>query len=155
MAAPHSGGMAPIRSLRIPLLGGLGAPLIALLPITPLLAAPDLNWYPPQDTFRQLQLNTLACGRENTATTCDLARRQADPLLDNRRLSVSCKDVLWQIRQLAVVAPANSLQRRDPIDKAAREVTQLCRQPAPPAKESESGKPGGGAGGRFSFGGGS
>lgn len=154
MAAPHSGGMAPIRSLRISLLGGLGAPLIALSPITPLLAAPDLDWYPPQDTFRQLQLNTLACGRDNTTASCDLARRQADPLLDNRRLSVSCKDVLWQIRQLAVAAPSNSLERRDPIDKAARELTQLCRGPATTAKEGEGNKPGNGTGGRFSFGGG-
>jgi hypothetical protein len=134
-------------------LARLGIALFCLAPAAPVWAGPDLDTYPPGATFRKLQLSTLACGRENTAQACDQARSQADPLLDNRRLSVSCKDALWQVRQLAVAAPTNSLERRDPIDKAAREVTVFCRQPVAPAKDSKPAA-GTGGGGSFSFGGG-
>lgn len=84
--------------------------------------------FPPAGAFRSLQLNTLACGRENSPERCAEARRQADPLLDHPRLPARCKDVLWSIRNLAVEAPSNSLARREPIDKAALEVTTACRQ---------------------------
>lgn len=147
--------MARFAAFPLQRLARLGIGLLCLAPAAPLWAGPDLDTYPPAGTFRKLQLITLACGRENTAEACDQARRQADPLLDHRRLSGSCKDALWQIRQLAVAAPANSLERRDPIDKAAREVTVLCRPPAAPAKDTKQTAPAGGGGGSFSFGGGS
>jgi hypothetical protein len=146
--------MAALPAIPLQQLARLGIGLVCLVPAAPLWAKPDLDTYPPAATFRTLQLSTLACGRENTAEACDQARRQADPLLDHRRLSGSCKDALWQIRQLAVAAPANSLERRDPIDKAAREVTVFCRQPVAPAKETKPAAPAGGGGGSFSFGGG-
>jgi hypothetical protein len=85
--------------------------------------------YPPASTFRTIQLETLACGRENTAAPCDKARRLADPLLDHPRLSTSCKDALWSVRQKAVTAATNSSERRDPIDKASRDLAAYCRQP--------------------------
>jgi len=84
--------------------------------------------FPPPETFRKLQLTTYACGRDNTASSCEQARLQADPLLDHPRLPASCKDVLWKIRQKAVAAPNNSFERRDPIDAAANDVTVFCRQ---------------------------
>ena len=85
--------------------------------------------YPPATTFREVQLTTFSCGRDNTQADCDKARRLADPLLDHPRLSTACKDALWSVRQLSLVAPQNSPERRDPIDKASRDVAAYCRQP--------------------------
>jgi len=85
--------------------------------------------YPPATTFREVQLTAFSCGRDNAQADCDKARRLADPLLDHPRLSTACKDALWSVRQLSVVAPQNSPERRDPIDKASRDVAAYCRQP--------------------------
>jgi hypothetical protein len=114
-----------------------------------LLAAPagagSTGLYPPASTFRSLQLTTLACGRDNDASSCDKARAMADPLLDHPRLSATCKDSLWAIRQKATAAATNSPERRDAIDRAAKDVTVFCRQPARPATTgSGSGSPGSG-----------
>ena len=59
------------------------------------------------------------------------------------RLPASCKDALWAVRQKAVTAPANSLERRDPIDKASRDVAAYCRQPFVPAAAANKDNPGG------------
>jgi hypothetical protein len=125
----------------------------------PLLAKLDPGVFPPAETFRTLQLTTLACGRENTAASCDRARALADPLLDHPRLPASCKDTLWEIRQHALVAASNSIERRERIDRAGRDVTVFCRQraTAPPKQENAAPAPGtgggpGGGGGGFGFG---
>jgi hypothetical protein len=109
-------------------------------------AAPELPPFPPAADFRSLQLTTLACSRENTPESCERARQQADPLLDHPRLPASCKDALWSIIQRAVVAPSNSIERRDAIDREARRLTVVCRQQLPAAKPSggESPRPQGG-----------
>ncbi len=111
-------------------------------------AAPADPAYPATGVFRELQLSTFACGRENTAAPCDQARTSADRLLDHPRLPGRCKDILWEIRQKATVAPANSLERREPIDAAARGVVVACREfnrPAPkPEAPATAPRPGGG-----------
>jgi hypothetical protein len=89
--------------------------------------------YPAATLFQDIQRDTLSCGRDNTASSCDRARSLADPLLDHPRLSSSCKDALWAVRQRAVAAPSNSLARRDPIDSASRDIGAFCRQPSRPA----------------------
>jgi len=128
------------------LLQGAGAP--------PLRAAPAEPPYPSTTSLRALQLATLNCGRDNSPAPCDQARRDADALLDHPRLPGRCKDVLWSIRQKAVVAASNSFARREPIDAAGREVVAACRAlPRAAAKPAES-KPAAGGGG-FGFGGGS
>ena len=115
--------------------------------------APDV--FPPASVFRTLQLTTLACGRDNTADRCAEARRQADPLLDHPRLPARCKDVLWSIRNLSVEAPTNRLSRRDPIDRAAAEVTVACRQVLKAKPETKpQGAPPAGGDGQLRFGGG-
>ena len=133
--------MAPFWTSALPLVA-LGLPAgLALL-----LAAPARSNelpYPPASTFRQIQLDTLSCGRENTPSSCNQARKQADPLLDHPRLSTSCKDALWSVRQKAVVAPTNSLERRDPIDKASQDVASYCRQPYVPQATKPTEIPGG------------
>lgn len=103
--------------------------------------------FPPPEVFRTLQLTTYACGRDNTASSCEQARLQADPLLDHPRLPASCKDLLWKIRQKAVVATTNSFERRDPIDAAANEVTVFCRQRPTAKADIKQEKQGQGAGG--------
>lgn len=99
--------------------------------------------YPPATTFREVQLTTFSCGRDNTQADCDKARRLADPLLDHPRLSTACKDALWSVRQLSVTAPQNSPERRDPIDKASRDVAAYCRQPYVPETAQPTTNPGG------------
>ncbi len=124
---------APLASLSLGLTAGLTlatgltAALASGLAPGPAFAAEAP--YPPATTFREVQLTTFSCGRDNTPSDCDKARRLADPLLDNPRLSTACKDALWSVRQLSVVAPQNSPERRDPIDKASRDVAAYCRQP--------------------------
>ena len=122
------------------LLQGAGAP--------PLRAAPADPPYP--------NLATLDCGRDNIAKPCETARRDADGLLDHPRLPGRCKDVLWNIRQKAVVAPSNSFARREPIDAAGREVIAACKAlPRAAAKPAEAKPAAGGGGFGFGFGGGS
>lgn len=120
----------------------------ALLMALPSIAAP-VSLYPPAAQFRSLQLTTLACGRDNDTVSCNKARAMADPLLDHPRLSASCKDSLWAIRQKAVASAANSPERRDAIDRAAKDVTQLCRQPTKPTSAGQ-GTEGSGGGSPFS-----
>ena len=127
---------------------GCGLTAVMLL-VAPAIAAPD-TLYPPASQFRSLQLITLACGRDNDTASCDKARAMADPLLDHPRLSASCKDSLWAIRQKAFAAPLNSGERRDAIDRAAKDVTVFCRPPAKPATASGSGTSGSGGGPSFS-----
>ncbi len=154
MAASFLGSMgrsaAPARHLGwlLALLPGLVLPGLPL----PLMAAnnPKLNaaLYPPPHTFRNLQLALLACGRENTAALCDQVRQQADPLLDHPRLPSVCKDVLWNIRQKAVVGAADDFNRRDRIEKLAREVSAICSPQVKPKASSEESGSGSGSGQR-------
>lgn len=136
--------------------GSLALTLAALLAAAcDLRAASADPPFPPASTFRSLQLTSLDCSRENSSAPCDRARAMADPLLDHPRLSGRCKDVLWDIRQKATVAPANSPERREAIDASARDVTVFCRQqvrsqPQPPAGEQ---KPPGAGGFGFGTGG--
>jgi len=118
----------------------------ALLLATPVGAAPG-SLYPPASQFRSLQLITLACGRDNDSASCDKARALADPLLDHPRLSATCKDSLWAIRQRAVAASSNNLERRDAIDRAAKDVTVFCRQPTRSLSGGGSGTGTGGSSG--------
>ncbi|WP_216903674.1 hypothetical protein [Synechococcus sp. CCY 9618] len=114
---------------------------LPLLGTSPLLAATELPPFPPSSEFRSLQLITLACSRENSTEPCDRARSLADPLMDHPRLPASCKDVLWDIRQLAKVAASNSYDRREGIDRAARILTDVCRQKLPAAQPTAGGPP--------------
>lgn len=88
--------------------------------------------YPEASLFRGLQLILLACSRDNSSASCEPAQRQADGLLDHPRLSSSCKDILWTIRQTATSTAADSVERRDRLDRTARDLPIFCRQPAAP-----------------------
>ena len=101
---------------------------LVLLGSMPLAAAQQALTYPSTEQFRRLQLDVLDCGRDNNASSCDAARQVADPLLDHLRLPASCKDLLWTIRERAVVAPSNSFNRREQLNRAAAEIMPLCRQ---------------------------
>lgn len=102
-------------------------------------AAPATEVLPGAELFRNLQLLTLACGRDNRDESCRQARAIADPLLDQPRLSARCKDVLWTIREQAQVAEANSAARRERIDQAARAVPLVCLPAVRPAAASPAG----------------
>ena len=119
----------------------------ALLSAGPARSAPLPETFPPPEVFRKLQLTTYACGRDNTPSSCEQARLQADPLLDHPRLPASCKDVLWKIRQKAVATPTNGFERRDPIDTAANDVTVFCRQLPKAKNDTKQEKQGQGGGG--------
>jgi hypothetical protein len=127
MGSRSHAAMSPFAAGR---LAGAVALLVPLCLAQPGAAAPAATAYPPAETFRRIQLSAFACGRDNTSTSCDQARSQADKLLDHPRLTSSCKDALWEVRQTAQTAPSNSFARRDPIDEAANRVRLVCRQPA-------------------------
>lgn len=137
---------APSARLQPARQAGPALPLALMVLLAGPAGAAPASPYPPASQFRSLQLLTLACGRDNDAASCDKARTMADPLLDHPRLSASCKDSLWAIRQRAIVASTNSRDRRDAIDRAAKDVTVFCRQPARPASASGSGAGGTGGG---------
>ncbi|WP_157665485.1 hypothetical protein [Cyanobium sp. NIES-981] len=99
--------------------------------------------YPSQELLRQLQLDTIGCGRENRADLCDKARAAADPLLDHPRLSANCKDALWQIGLEARVAAQNSFQRRESLTAVAADVVAFCRPLTQPLGSSGSERPAG------------
>ena len=147
-ASPSERGQA--RLAQRPLAWGAARALAAglgLLAAGPLLAGAPLRAgetpYPAAALIQEIQRQTLSCGRDNTASSCERARSLADPLLDHPRLSSSCKDALWAVRQRAVAAPTNSLARRDPIDSASRDVGAFCRQPnQPPAPAAAPTDPG-------------
>lgn len=112
---------------------GLGLLSTALLSLgllgpAPMRGAEKEVPYPSTDLFRRLQLDVLDCGRENAAASCDAARKVADPLMDHPRLPASCKDLLWTIREKAVVAPTNSFNRRELLNRAAADVMPVCRE---------------------------
>jgi len=110
--------------------------------------------FPARDTFRALQLAAQTCGRDNSAGSCDQARRSADGLLDHPRLPARCKDSLWEISQRATVAPANSLERREALNRSADDLMAFCRQQQRPPTASPSQGPAPGGGGGRSGGGG-
>lgn len=122
------------------------SPALALATLLLVHAAPPLAKevpLPSSDELRQLQLRTLACGRDNSAEPCEQARRQADPLMDHPRLSGSCKDALWTILQKAVVASSNSYERRQQLTRAGNDVTAFCKplpQPVKPKPEASEQK---------------
>ena len=115
---------------------------LGLMGWAPSLAGQQQETFPPAATFRDLQLITLTCSRENTASSCDKARSIADPLLDHPRLPTSCKDALWSISQKARQATSNSASRRDGIDRAAKDMTVFCKSQNKPASKPDS-KPAG------------
>lgn len=170
MAPIASARMVPLRSIAMPenlpparARRRLSAPGCLALALATMIgaadglrAAPTDPAFPPASTFRRLQLTSLDCSRENSSGPCDRARAMADPLLDHPRLSGRCKDVLWDIRQKATVAPANSPERREAIDASARDVTVFCRQQVRPQPQQPAGeqKPPGTGGFGFGTGGG-
>jgi hypothetical protein len=108
--------------------------------------------FPSQESLRQVQLAALACARENNAASCDLARRLADPLLDQPRLPAACKDQAWTIREKAQPAASNSFSRREVIGQAAELLMLSCRsseKALPPASQPDNGKKSGSGGFRF------
>jgi hypothetical protein len=111
---------------------------LSLLATAPGLAAPQPETFPPAESFRNLQLITLTCSRENTAASCEKARTIANPLLDHPRLPTSCKDVLWSINQQARTAESNSMGRRDDLDRAARDLTVFCKPQLKATGKTES-----------------
>jgi hypothetical protein len=128
-------------------LAAAAALLLALAPwglISPLQARLQDPPLPREQELRELQQLVFACGRENTSGPCEQARRRADPLLDHPRLPGSCKDVLWQIREQALVASANSLQRREQLERTGLDLVRVCQQrrAQPAAPRPGTGSPG-------------
>lgn len=127
---PHPAVLAPLARFTTVVLSG------ATL-VTPSMAGLDPRLFPGSEVFRELQLTTLACSRENTASDCERARAEAEKLLEHPRLPSSCKDTLWTITQKATVGATQSFERRRAIDRAAQDVISLCRQRVNPAREEK------------------
>ena len=108
---------------------------LLLLSAIPSTGQAEVVPYPTRQELRRIQLDAFNCSRENSQEACRLTRQGADPLMDHPRLSVICKDALWNLIQVAVRAPENSFQRRDEIDKPARRLTVICIDPAKPEQQ--------------------
>ena len=101
--------------------------LIALL-AAPVQAAPKDPPYPSMELLRELQLQTFACGRDNTIEACGKASTMADPLMDHPRLGATCKDAIWTIRERAKPATTNTFERREALNRAGQDVIPFCKQ---------------------------
>ncbi len=101
--------------------------LIALL-AAPLQAAPKDPPYPSMDLLRELQLQTFACGRDNTIEACGKARTMADQLMDHPRLGANCKDAIWTILERTKPATTNTFERREALNRAGQDVIPFCKQ---------------------------
>ena len=101
--------------------------LIALL-AAPVQAAPKDPPYPSMELLRELQLQTFACGRDNTIEACGKASTMADPLMDHPRLGANCKDAIWTILQRAKSSATNTFERREALNRAGQDVIPFCKQ---------------------------
>lgn len=106
----------------------LGGTILSLLGSGRMLAQEQDPPLPGRASLRELQLLVFACSRENREGPCGQARAMADPLLDHPRLSGSCKDSLWQIRERAVVTAENTFARRDQLNRAANDMLRFCQR---------------------------
>ncbi|KZR78741.1 hypothetical protein [Prochlorococcus marinus] len=86
--------------------------------------------FPTKEELLSIQLQAYACSRDNDAAACSRTRALIDPLLDHPRLPSSCKDVVWDLLQVANKVPNNSFQRRDTIDQPAKRLSIVCINPA-------------------------
>ncbi|WP_288917078.1 hypothetical protein, partial [uncultured Synechococcus sp.] len=84
--------------------------------------------YPSIELLRELQLQTFACGRENTIEACGKASTMADPLMDHPRLGATCKDAIWTILERAKPATTNTFERREALNRAGQDVIPFCKQ---------------------------
>ena len=136
----------PAPAIPLPHAAGWALPLgLLLLAPLPAMRAGEIA-YPSTASWRQLQLAVLACGRDNTAASCDPVRSAADPLLDHPRLPASCKDTLWSLRQRAVTASVNSYGRREELNRLAGDLLAFCPPRRPASGAGSSGGSGSGGG---------
>ena len=140
----HDGFTQAIPMTQLPVLCRLGRTLAAILGFsshTFLVQAAPYVPFPSADLIREVQLTALTCARENTANSCEQARRIADPLMDHPRLPANCKDVIWQVIQKSQPASSNSFQRREAITNPAQKLPMVCRsaeKPPAPAQPPSS-----------------
>ena len=118
-------------------IAGCGLSLLGISS-APGLAGQQPETFPPAESFRNLQLITLNCSRENTAASCDQVRAIADPMLDHPRLPASCKDLLWSLSQKARPAASNSEARRDGLDRVAKDLTVFCKPQTKPTGKGDN-----------------
>ena len=117
-------------------------PALLLLGLTQAaIAAEKYVPWPSKDQLRQIQIDAFSCSRENSDSTCQSTRLEADKLMDHPRLPAVCKDVLWKLIETAKVAPANTYKRRDQIDQPARRLTAICAEPIKKKDPKKQGGP--------------
>ena len=124
----HAGQNAPMSSIKIhPNLA-----ILCLFAISATAARSEVEYIPipTKEELRSIQLQAYDCSRDNDAEACSRTRALIDPLLDHPRLPSSCKDVVWNLLQVANKVPNNSFQRRDAIDRPAKRLSIVCINPA-------------------------
>ena len=146
--------MTALRGWRLPATSALACTAVLLIGVVLPeggLTAPYVP-FPSQESLRDVQLAALACARENTAETCNQARKLGDPLMDHPRLPANCKDLIWQMLAKAQPAPTNSFSRREALSDPAERLLLVCRSSEKPeAADAPATKP---AAGGINFGGG-
>lgn len=102
---------------------------LLLLSATPAFSELEYVSIPTKEELRSIQRQAFTCSRTNDAEACRRTRQMVDPLMDHPRLPSSCKDVVWDLLQVAKTASKNSFQRRDSIDSPARRLSVICINP--------------------------
>ncbi len=102
---------------------------LLLVSATPAFSELEYVPIPTKEEMRSIQLQAFTCSRTNDAEACLRTRQMVDPLMDHPRLPSSCKDVVWDLLQVAKTATKNSFQRRDAIDRPARRLSVICINP--------------------------
>ncbi len=84
---------------------------------------------PTKEEVRVIQKEAYICSLVNKALPCQKTRKLLRPLLDNQAISTHCKDILWDLLQVANHSEVNDFLRRDSIDQPARKLLTVCVKP--------------------------
>lgn len=82
----------------------------------------------------------VACAQGNDTGSCQLARREADRLLDRPFVTALCKDNAFAVTVRAIPVPGNPYERREDLLRRADELMATCTA-REPQKPTPTGQP--------------
>ncbi len=98
-----------------------------------------LETLPSLKLLKTIQLKAYDCARKNNEDSCLETQNLVNPLMDNKLLSISCKDTIWTLLMNAKKSSVNDLNRVNSIESPAMKLTTICLK-----KDKKQGSPRGG-----------